>query len=313
MLTFKELTYVMTVAEEGGFSNAAKKLYISQPSLSQYIKKIERELDICLFERQSNRVNLTPIGREYIAFATEVLNRRDTFLRTICDYTELRKGSISIGASEFRSVFYFPRLLPSFKEKYPGISIKLLEKPAPMLEEAVAHGEVDLAISNLPTRTPGLNTITLMDERVMLALPPMHPLCEKLVYVEGRDYPVIDMKLAAEEPFIMMPTTFRLRLLSEHICISAGFDPKISLVTANHATALHLVARGFGLSFSPETIMLNRADVPSPVYATFSAGDCFWPIAALYPESGFLSDAANAFIEHAKSILTRDKQLPCTM
>lgn len=313
MLTFKELTYVVTIAEEGGFSNAAKKLYVSQPSLSQYVKKIEQDLGFCLFERQGNNIKLTSLGREYITFANEVLQRRDTFLHTVSDYTELRKGSLTIGASAFRSVFYFPLLLPGFRAQYPGISIKLFEKPAPVLEEAVAQGTIDLAISNLPIYEPGLHTIPLLDERVLLALPPGHPLCAKLVREEGRKYPVIDLKLAADEPFIMMPTTFRLRMVSERICANAGFTPKITLVTANHATAQHLVAQGFGLNLSPETIILNRRDTPSPVYTTFSTGDYIWPIAVLCPANGFISDAARAFIAHARAVLNNTAQLPGTI
>lgn len=303
MLHFRELSYVLAIIETGGFSSAAKKLFISQPSLSQYIKKLENSLGFAIFERSGNSATLTYEGKEYVAFAREALRHRDQFLQTINDISSLQKGHLRIGVPFFRSLFFVPKLIPAFKRKYPGIAIELSEQPAPALEKAVAHGEVDFAFSNLPVYASKISHEPLMDEMVLLSLPEGHALCGSLTQTPGARYPCLDLRLASAEPFIMMPPHYRLRAIANHICLDCGFTPSVLLETSNYGTAEHLVAEGLGLTFAPESLTLDHLKVPGVTHATFAIKDYIWPIAILYAEKKRLSNAAKTFMAFSRDIL----------
>jgi len=303
MLDFHELTYVLAIAQEGSFTNAAKKLFISQPSLSQYIKKLEDSLGFTIFERIGNTIKLTYAGKEYVSFAKETLKNKELFLQALDEISSLQRGHLKIGVSFFRSSFYIPKLIPSFKKRYPGITMELLEKPAPILERAVAHGDIDLAISNLPVYVSGLICESLFDEMVLLSMPAKHPLCEALTQKPGSKYASLDLRLASAEPFIMLPPSYRLRVLANHICLDAGFIPSVVLETSNFGTALSLTEKGLGLSFSPETLICDNFENPSVRHATFANKDYTWPIAILHSEKGSLSDAARTFAQFCHAVL----------
>lgn len=309
MLDFRELTYVVAIVDAGGFSNAARKLFISQPSLSQYVKKLEDSLGFAIFERRGNSTRLTYAGKEYVTFARETLRHRDQFLLTMNEMSSIQKGHLRIGVSFFRSSFYIPQLIPAFKEKYPSITIELLEQPAPTLEKAVAHGEIDLAISNLPVYVSGITYERLIDEMILLSIPTGHPLCGSLVQKTGAKYPNLDLRLAFAEPFIMMTPLYRLRTIANHICLDAGFIPSVILETSNFGTALRLVAKGFGLTFTPESLFLDNLGNSSGVCATFTHRDYTWPIAILRAEKGYLSDAAKTFIEFSHTVLCPKQEM----
>lgn len=303
VLDFREFIYVLTILESGGISAAAKKLYISQPSLSQYIKKLEKELGFCIFDRMEKSMQLTYMGEKYVLFAQDVLNRRDIFFQAISDYTGLQLGHIVLGVAFFRSLFYVPKLLPPFKEKYPGISVNLFEQPAPMLEKALVKGTADLIITNLPIYTPEASYEHLFDEKILLAIPPDHRICKELVNIGDRQYPVLDLSKAQDETFIMYSPSFRIRTLSDHICMDAGFTPQHVINTLNFGTGHRLASKGMGLFFGPESLLLEDIVFPRPVYATFSKGDYTWPVVIAHNRDKYLTPAIKAFIDFSKSIL----------
>lgn len=271
--------------------------------MSQYIRKLEENLGFALFERRGAAVTLTDAGKEYVAFARETLQARDRFFLSMDDMSALRKGHLKIGVSFFRSMYFVPKLIPAFREKYPGIEVELYEQAAPALERAVAHGEIDIALSNVPVYVSGVAFEHLADERVLLAMPPGHPPCASLIQSPGGLYPSIGLRKAAGVPYIMMPSHYRLRIIANHICLDSGFVPSVILETSNFGTAQRLVSEGFGFTFTPETLIFGEYVQPGPVYATFFPKDYIWPIAALYSERHCPSDAARAFIAFSKAIL----------
>ena len=306
MLEFHELTYILAIAETGSFSKAAKKLLISQPSLSQYVKCLEGMLGFPLFDRSVKPIKLTHMGEKYVAFARNTLNVRDDFLQSIHEDCTLQSGHLIVGLSFFRSIYYTPRIFPVFKRRYPGITIELFEKPAPEIEKALINATVDLALTNLPVYQNGISYKKLIEEKLLLAIPPTHPLRDKLVWKKDEEYPALDPRHLIDVPFIKMPHNFRLRALSDLICKDAGLIPQIALVTANFGAAQHLVSEGMGVTLTPETLQLAEETQNRPIYATLICNKNYtWPIVIAYSPKRYQTPAMTAFINTALEIFKK--------
>lgn len=303
MLAFREFTYVTTIAELGSFSAAAQTLFISQPSLSQYISKLENTLGFHIFDRTTKPLKLTYLGEQYLLFASDILNRKKSFFEMVGEINGLHSGHITLGVSFYRSLYYVPKLFPPFYAKYPGVSIKLLEESAPTLEKAVLRGAADLAIINSPVHDDMIAYERLVDEKILLAIPDGHKLCEKLVWRDGIKYPEIDPHVLIDTPFIVQPTNFAIRDVTDNICSEAGFTPKIALVTHNLGTGHNLVMQGIGVTVIPETIIFEEGHPKRPIYATFAGKDPVWPIIIVYHRNRYLTPAMKAFIALSKEVM----------
>lgn len=146
MIDEHEWRSVLQVAKDGTFSAAAKHLYISQPSLSQCIKKVETELGVRLFDRSQTPLALTTAGEIYVRQAKEILRIRQALVQEVADLSELRTGSLTIGSSRTRSACFLIDPLVAFHRQYPGIQLAIKEAPVRTLEEYAAAGTVDFAL-----------------------------------------------------------------------------------------------------------------------------------------------------------------------
>ncbi len=127
-MNLKQFRYVLTLADERSFSQAAEVLSITQPSLSQYIKKIEREIGQGLFDRTNGDVRLTDAGRSYIEIGRKILDLEHQLEEKLSDIATCKAGTISVGISAHRSVALMSAVVRRFKELYPGIILQIVEK-----------------------------------------------------------------------------------------------------------------------------------------------------------------------------------------
>ena len=149
MLNFLNFEYFLALAEEKNFTRAAKKLFISQQSLSGHISSLEEELGVLLFER-TVPLKLTYAGRVFREYAAAFLSERDEMLKEIGDIKDYTRGEIRIGISHTRAKVFLPRILPRFKQEYPHIQISVLEGNNQELASALKEGDIDLMIDRLP-------------------------------------------------------------------------------------------------------------------------------------------------------------------
>lgn len=140
-MNLKQLKYVLVLANAGSFSKAANILNISQPSLSQYIKKVEEQMGAELFERSNGTVRITDAGRVYIDIGRKILDLEDQMQNSFLDISQNKSGSIIIGTSPFRSASILPEIVASFRKKYSGICPIIVEMETHDLLEAAQRGE----------------------------------------------------------------------------------------------------------------------------------------------------------------------------
>ena len=143
MINFLNLEYFLVAAEELNFTKAAKKLFISQQSLSNHISNMEKEFDVILFNR-TTPLTLTYAGQALKEKAKQMLELRDETYRQLADIKDFSVGQLTLGLSHTRGRVILPEILPVFKDRFPNIALKLVEGNSSELADALRHGEIDL-------------------------------------------------------------------------------------------------------------------------------------------------------------------------
>ena len=170
MINFLNLEYFLVAAEELNFTRAAKRLFISQQSLSNHISNLEKEFDVVLFNR-TTPLTLTYAGQALKGKARKILELRDETYRELADIKDFSIGQLTIGLSHTRGRMILPEILPCYKERFPNIDLRLVEGNSSTLASALLHGDVDLVIDMQPFKAENTETIPLCEEEILLAVP----------------------------------------------------------------------------------------------------------------------------------------------
>ena len=145
---FSNKEYVLAVYRQKSFSKAAQELYISQPSLSATIKRLEAKLGSPIFDRSTNPVSLTEIGAEYVRQAMEIQQLEENFQKYLYDHLNMLAGTVRIGGSNLFASFILPSMISRFKQRYPQIAFEIVEDSTQNLITLLVQGTLDLVIDN---------------------------------------------------------------------------------------------------------------------------------------------------------------------
>ncbi|MFL0247248.1 LysR family transcriptional regulator [Candidatus Clostridium stratigraminis] len=304
-MDFRQLKYMLMVAEERSFSKAAQKLYIAQPSLSQYIQKLENQLGVELFDRSTSPLRLTYAGELYVETAKHILDLNMQLSQQMEDIVDFKKGRLVIGLSTFRSTYIMPMLLPSFYEKFPGIDVVLVEGTSPELYDLAVKGVTDISIMTLPINEEHFSYEPIMEEEILLALPPHHPACEKFKAneIDMKTRHKIELSSLRDEPFILLKQNQKLHQISTYLCEKAGFRPKIILETESIEAAHAFAASGMGITFIPDTIASFNRFLEHPMYFSLEEFKATRTLVVAYRKGKYISKAAKEFINLAQTVL----------
>nr|WP_320011937.1 LysR substrate-binding domain-containing protein [uncultured Desulfobulbus sp.] len=261
----KQLRYFRAVAEELHFGRAAKKLNISQPPLSQQIKKFEDELGIDLFTRNKRFVSLTPAGKHLLLEAKEILAKIDRAYESLRAVATGEEGHLALGYIGPALDTPLADRIRAFKQRYPKVQLGLVEMPTNAQLQAVLSGEIDAGVVRLFRHdTTGLGCVKFHQESYALAVPKGHPLAPKRA---------VQIKDLAQEEFIFFPRSSQPHLYDEWMRIFAlhGFSPKIVQEAVTKSAALSLAAASIGIAIVPESIQ-KRA--PEQIVFKQLIGEC---------------------------------------
>ena len=171
----KQFQYVLTLAQEGSLSKAADTLNITQPSLSQYIKKIEKQIGLELFDRTNGDVRLTDAGRVYIDTGRKILDLEHQMENNFTDLSSYKTGSLIIGAAPYLAASMLPTIARLFQSLHPGMHLVIREGTTAELVEGMEHGGYDLALTLLPIDDRLFSWEKVMEEELVLAVPGSYP------------------------------------------------------------------------------------------------------------------------------------------
>ncbi|HEY4026270.1 MAG TPA: LysR substrate-binding domain-containing protein [Candidatus Dormibacteraeota bacterium] len=238
-----QLRYFVTVVREGTFTKAAERLYITQPSLSEQIRKLETELGSPLFQRLGRKLALTDAGDALLPHAQKILFEVEQARARVQEVRGVRRGRLSIGVLPSAAARLLPQFLAEFQRRHPGVEVVLREaNVSGDFEQMVHDGALDLAIIRLPKRRTDLDAKFLVREPVVLIVPDRHRLSDRRT---------VALAELADEPFVAMKPGHGLRELLERLCQQAGFQPRVVFETAQLGSLVGLVLAGVGVTIVP--------------------------------------------------------------
>ena len=179
--TLDQLRILRAIVSEGSFKKAADSLYVTQPAVSLQIQNLEKQLEICLFDRGGRKAQLTEAGEVLIKYCETLLNQCQEACRAIDDLQNLKGGSLLVGASQTTGTYLMPRMIGLFRQKYPEVAVQLQIHSTRRTGWSVANGQLDLAIigGELPSDLNELlDVIPYARDELALVIPPNHQLAK---------------------------------------------------------------------------------------------------------------------------------------
>lgn len=244
-MNYNILRYVITVAEERNFTRAAKRLYITQPSLSQTIKNEEERLGVILFDRSSSPLTLTDAGKEYVLWSKQVLSLYENMERRLQDFSTDEVSSLKIGILPEFSSFILSGPLKLFRERNPNSFVQIVEQSNNDLEKSLEDSKLDFIIGLTHKDKYKYCSEPLYDEKIVLAVTPdFSP--------QDKDAVEVDLIEFKDAPFVMMEEGQFLYNVTHDLCKKSGFIPRAVVECYNLETALCMVEAGVGVSIVPD-------------------------------------------------------------
>ncbi|KEA63588.1 Hydrogen peroxide-inducible gene activator protein [Marinobacterium lacunae] len=244
-MTLTELRYIVTLAQEQHFGHAAERCYVSQPTLSIAVKKLEEELGVALFERSKNAVRVTPVGEKVVRQAQMVLEQAEAIREMAKEGKDQLASPLRVGAIYTIGPYLFPRLIPQMQALAPQMPLYIEENFTEVLRGKIRNGELDAIIIALPFHEPDVLTRALYDEPFMMVLPKEHPLTKESE---------IDASKMNEERMLLLGEghCFRDQVLEACPTINQSFHDQHTITEGSSLETIRMmVASGLGTSVLP--------------------------------------------------------------
>jgi LysR family hydrogen peroxide-inducible transcriptional activator len=242
-MNLRDLQYLVAVADLRNFSQAAEKCFVSQPTLSNQIRKLEETLGVTLFERNNKRVMPTETGDEIIVLAKKILREVDAMHEVAQSAHDPLAGKFRLGAFPTLSTYIFPSLVPKITHTLPQLRLVLVEEKTQSLLDRLRRGELDAALLALPVADDQFAHQSLFDDPFFLAVPPQHALAKKKT-VEHSDLDGSHLLLLEEGHC--------LRDQALEVCHLAGIREEQDFRATSLETLRQMVKAGTGITFMPQ-------------------------------------------------------------
>lgn len=240
-IELRHLRYFVAVAQTLHFGRAAEQLGITQPVLSDQIRRLETLLGVQLLHRTKRVVRVTEPGRIFLADALKILDRTERAIANVRQAAQGKLGKLDIGYTGPALYTVLPEILRAFRDRYPDVELALHERCTPDQEAALLTGELQIGFLHPPIEAP-LQLREVLCEPMVVALPENHPLAGQ------SDLSIKDL---AREPFILFPRTVGPNLYNQimTLCARANFSPRVVQEVTPQPTMVGLVAAGIGIAF----------------------------------------------------------------
>ena len=256
MINLKYIPAIQTIIREGSITAASKKLFISQPALSQTVRLVEKELGAPLFERLGNRLVLTHAGQMYIEAGQRIQDIDQNLHAQVIDSKKVVYGSFRLGISNQRGLQLLPHVFPEFMRLYPQVKIQLCEEGSERLERMITDGECDVAFITTSSKRDRLHYVLIENEQLSLIASKTTALTKRIP-----DGATIDISEARKENFISMANGHSVRVIQDYLFEEAHIQPIILLETQNMEAGKAIAARANAVFLVPNVYVRdNMAD-----------------------------------------------------
>lgn len=242
-MNLRDLQYLVAVADHRHFGRAAEASYVSQPTLSMQLKKLEKELGVALVERNPGNVVLTDAGRKVVDRARVILGEVDDIRGIARQAADPEAGSLRVGLFPTLAPYFLPHVVPKVHHRFPLLELLLVEEKTEVIHRRLRTGRLDVGIMALPVDDGHLHRELLFEEDFVLAVPADHPLA-------GVDGPV-DPSVLATEHVLLLEEGHCLREQALEVCHLAGARERTGFRATSLETLRQMVAAGVGVTLLP--------------------------------------------------------------
>jgi len=241
-MNLRDLRYLVALAEHKHFGRAAEASFVSQPTLSTQIKKLEDELGVALVERTPRKVLLTEVGREIAARARDVLNEVEQ-IRGIARRTkDPESGTLRLGIFPTLAPYLLPHVVTPIHTRFPRLELLLIEEKTEVILKQLREGRLDAGILALPIHDDQLHAEFLFEEPFLLAVPEGHPLARRKA---------LSLEDLAEQSLLLLEDGHCLRDQALEVCQLAGASEKSGFRATSLETLRQMVAANVGITLLP--------------------------------------------------------------
>lgn len=255
-MNFKHIHYVLTVLREGSITAASKRLFVSQPALSQTIKQIENDLGAAIFDRSTDPISLTFAGQKYVEAAQQMLDIDRNLRAEIAETKKEIHGRIRLGISVQRGLQLLPLVVPEFSCQYPYIRLELIEHGSATLERLTSEGQCDMALIATSEKPNKLNYILIENEQVVLMAARSTDLAHR--FADGTPIAITE---AANERFVCMGSGHSVRTIQDRLFERYHMTPHVMLESKNMEAAKNVTARANAVMLIPQVYVSNSLDL----------------------------------------------------
>ena len=252
MMNFRDLQYFVKLAELKHFSKAADACFVSQPTLSTQIRKLEEELGICLVERTPRKIMLTPVGEDIAHRARHVLRDIEHIKDAARRSKDPETGTIKLGIFPTLAPYLLPHVIPVIRKRYPDLRMQLAEEKTEDILHMLDQGILDAGLLALPVEQQDMQIEVLFDEPFVAAMPASHPLCDKQS---------IAMQDLEGEELLLLEEGHCLRQQALAVCKLAGAHERVDFHATSMETLRQMVAANAGVTLMP--VLSVRPPIPS--------------------------------------------------
>jgi DNA-binding transcriptional LysR family regulator len=283
-MQLRTLRAFVEVVRQGGFSQAAKVVFATQSTVSKAVKQLEDEIGVPLLDRIGHRSVLTVAGEVVFRRGLKILVEHDDLAAELSELQGLRHGALRLGLPALSSNTFAP-LFMVYRERYPGIDIRLVEHGSGRLEDILRAGEIDVAASLLPV-SDDFEWQEVQRERLMVLVSAGHTLARQAQ---------VDLLGLRNEPFLLFEPGFALNRLILDACRKRGFEPTVAARSSQVDFIVELVATGLGIAFLPQS-MAEKRNHAFVRRILLDEPNTEWQLVMIWRRGAFLSHAAQAWL-----------------
>ena len=304
---FENMEYIYEVYQAGSFSQAAKKLYISQPSLSASVKRIEERAGYPIFDRSTKPVGLTDFGRKYVDAMMQIRSIEENFEKYAADYGELKTGELKVGGTNLVASMVMPKYIRRFTSEYPNVEVDLTEGISSDLESLLSDGKLDMVIDYTVPVGENFDSAKIEDEYLILTVPRSFAVNGGLEkyrldiesikdgsFPEGK-VPAVPLEKFAEVPFVLLKKKNDTHKRAVSMCQAVGFVPRSVFVSPQQTTAYHVCASGMGAAFVSSILLREIQESPNLLYYRLDFETAHRELSLLWKKERYITRAMQEF------------------
>ncbi|WP_066254448.1 LysR family transcriptional regulator [Neobacillus drentensis] len=298
-MDIRHLKYFITIVEEGTISQAAKRLNMAQPPLSQQLKQLEDELGVTLFERHTRKMIITEEGILFYQRAKEIMELITGTIEEVKELSEGTKGTLSIGTIAALGAQILPEKIRDFQIHYPDVQFQVWEGDPIRIMELVANRNIELGIVRLPIDNSIFDMIHLPDEPIVVAMSNKRN--------RDDDRPFIRLSELKEKPLMLLRRQQGTSMYNQDMytvdvvktaCLNAGFEPKIVCESSDIMTLLTWADHDIGIALVPKSALNLIPNTQLIIKEIIQPSIMARPSALIWLKGRYLSSISRKFMEY---------------